>query len=260
MIFLEDGEIAIFTPDDMRITDLAGTLLTKQSKTITWSPLMAEKGGYKHFMLKEIYEQPRAIADTIAGRLKGEEGDIHLEDLDIDDERLAGLEKIFIIACGTSWHAGLVGKFYIEKLARIPVEIDIASEFRYRDPIVTDRSLTVLISQSGETADTLAGLREAKGKGGQAVCICNVVDSSIARESDGVVYTHAGPEIGVASTKAFTTQLVALYLLALKLGRVRGLLSADDCRKMSKPWSPCRGSWKRLLSSMMRLKRLPAIT
>lgn len=231
MIFLEDGEVAIFTPDDMRITDLAGKALTKESKTITWSPLMAEKGGYKHFMLKEIYEQPRAIADTIAGRLKGDEGDVYLEDLDIDDEQLAGLEKIFIVACGTSWHAGLVGKFYIEKLARVQVEIDIASEFRYRDPIVNDKSLTILISQSGETADTLAALREAKGKGGKAVCICNVVDSSIARESDGVIYTHAGPEIGVASTKAFTTQLVALYLLAIKLGRVRGLLSADDCRK-----------------------------
>jgi glutamine---fructose-6-phosphate transaminase (isomerizing) len=231
MIFLEDGEVAIFTPDEMRITDLAGQVLTKESKTITWSPMMAEKGGYKHFMLKEIYEQPRAIADTIAGRLKGDEGDVYLEDLDIDDEQLAGLEKIFIIACGTSWHAGLVGKFYIEKLARLPVEIDIASEFRYRDPIVNDKSLTILISQSGETADTLAALREAKGKGGKAVCICNVVDSSIARESDGVIYTHAGPEIGVASTKAFTTQLIALYLLAIKLGRVRGLLSAGDCRK-----------------------------
>ena len=191
---------------------------------------MAEKGGYKHFMLKEIYEQPRAIADTIAGRLQSDEGDIYLEDLDLSQEQLANLDKIFIVACGTSWHAGLVGKFYIEKLARIPVEIDIASEFRYRDPIITDKSLTVLISQSGETADTLAALREAKEKGGKAVCICNVVDSSIARESDGVIYTHAGPEIGVASTKAFTTQLVALYLFALKLGRVRGTVTADECR------------------------------
>ncbi|MDA3902652.1 MAG: glutamine--fructose-6-phosphate transaminase (isomerizing) [Desulfuromusa sp.] len=231
MIFLEDGEIAVFTPDKMWITDLVGQPLVKQSKTITWSPMLAEKGGYKHFMLKEIYEQPRALADTIAGRLQGEEGDIYLEALGLSDAQLADLDKIFIIACGTSWHAGLVGKFYIEKLARIPVEIDIASEFRYRDPIVTEKSLTVLISQSGETADTLAGLREAKGKGGKVVCICNVVDSSIARESDGVIYTHAGPEIGVASTKAFTTQLVALYLLALKLGRSRGNLTADDCRE-----------------------------
>ncbi len=231
MIFLEDGEIAIFTPDSMAFTDLDGLPIEKQSRTITWSPLMAEKGGYKHFMLKEIYEQPRAIADTIAGRLQEEEGDIYLEDLDISDEQLAGIEKIFIIACGTSWHAGLVGKFYIEKLARIPVEIDIASEFRYRDPIVTAKSLTVLISQSGETADTLAALREAKGKGGKVVCVCNVVDSSIARASDGVIYTHAGPEIGVASTKAFTTQLVALYQFALKLGRVTGKLSATECRQ-----------------------------
>ncbi len=231
MIFLEDGEMAIFTEAEMRFTDLVGATLTKQSKTITWSPLMAEKGGYKHFMLKEIYEQPRAVADTIAGRLQSEEGDIYLEDLGLSDAQLQGLDKIFIIACGTSWHAGLVGKFYIEKLARLQVEIDIASEFRYRDPIVDENSLTVLISQSGETADTLAGLREAKGKGGKTLCVCNVVDSSISRESDGVIYTHAGPEIGVASTKAFTTQLVALYQLALKLGRVRDTLSAEQCRE-----------------------------
>jgi glucosamine--fructose-6-phosphate aminotransferase (isomerizing) len=230
MIFLEDGELVVFTPNSMRITDLQGVTLSKEVKTITWSPMMAEKGGYKHFMLKEIYEQPRAIADTIAGRLQRDEGDVYLEDLGFSDEQLAGLKKINIIACGTSLHSGLVGKFYIEKLARIPVEVDIASEFRYRDPIVTEDSLTILLSQSGETADTLAALREAKGKGGKTLCICNVVDSSIARESDGVIYTHAGPEIGVASTKAFTTQLVALYLLAIRLGRGRGLLSADDCR------------------------------
>ena len=230
MIFLEDGEIAIFTPQAMRFTDLEGNSRAKQSKTITWSPTMAEKGGYRHFMLKEIYEQPRALGDTIAGRVQVEEGDVYLEDLGLDEAQLAGLEKIFIVACGTSWHAGLVGKFYIEKIARIPVEIDIASEFRYRDPIIPVNSLTILISQSGETADTLAALREAHGKGGKTLCICNVVDSSIARESDGVIYTHAGPEIGVASTKAFTTQLVALYLLALKLGRIHQTLSAADCQ------------------------------
>jgi glucosamine--fructose-6-phosphate aminotransferase (isomerizing) len=230
MIFLEDGELVVFRRTGMEFSTLAGEPLTKTSKTITWSPMMAEKGGYKHFMLKEIHEQPRAIADTIAGRLKDDEGDVYLDGLGLDTEALKQLDKIFIIACGTSWHAALVGKFYIEKLARIPVEVDIASEFRYRDPIIGERSLTLLISQSGETADTLAGLREAKGKGGKTVCICNVVDSSIARESDGVIYTHAGPEIGVASTKAFTTQLVALYLLALRLGRVHGQLSADECR------------------------------
>ena len=231
MVFLEDGEVVIFTPQGVTYSDLAGTPLEKVEKTITWSPLMAEKGGYKHFMLKEIYEQPRAIADTIAGRLReGEEG-IYLEGLTLDDEQLAGIEKIFLIACGTSWHAALVGKFYLEKHCRIPVEVDIASEFRYRDPIINDKTLTILISQSGETADTLAALREARGKGGKALCICNVVESSIARESDGVIYTHAGPEIGVASTKAFTTQLVALLLFALRLGRVRKTLSAEDCQK-----------------------------
>ncbi len=231
MIFLEDGEIVVFTPEKMWVTDLSGASLTKQSKTITWSPLMAEKGGYKHFMLKEIFEQPRAISDTLAGRLRADEGDIFLDGLGLSEEQLTGIDKLFIIACGTSWHSGLVGKFYLEKNARIPVEIDIASEFRYRDPIIGENSLTVLISQSGETADTLAALREAKGKGGKTLCICNVVDSSIARESDGVIYTHAGPEIGVASTKAFTTQLVALYLLALKLGRIRGVLSQKECQQ-----------------------------
>jgi glutamine---fructose-6-phosphate transaminase (isomerizing) len=232
VVFLEDGELVVFTAEAMQVSSIAGEPVEKPVKTITWSPTMAEKGGYRHFMLKEIYEQPRAIADTLAGRLREEDGDVALDDLALSSDVLKGIEKIFIIACGTSWHAGLVGKFYLEKLARIPVEVDIASEFRYRDPIVTDKTLTVLISQSGETADTLAGLREARGKGGRAVCICNVVDSSIARESDGVIYTHAGPEIGVASTKAFTTQLVALYLFALRLGRVRGVLSAEHCREL----------------------------
>ncbi|WP_020677460.1 glutamine--fructose-6-phosphate transaminase (isomerizing) [Geopsychrobacter electrodiphilus] len=231
MIFLEDGEMVIFAPQGLRFCDLAGTTLEKEEKTITWSPLMAEKGGYKHFMLKEIYEQPRAIADTIAGRLRENEGDIYLGDLKLNTQQLAGFEKIFIVACGTSWHAALVGKFYLEKLCRIPVEVDIASEFRYRDPIVNAKTLILVISQSGETADTLAALREAHGKGGKVLCICNVVDSSIARESDGVIYTHAGPEIGVASTKAFTTQLVALLLFALRLGRARNSLSADECRQ-----------------------------
>jgi glutamine---fructose-6-phosphate transaminase (isomerizing) len=232
MVFLEDGEMVVFTLDGMEVTDLQGNPVVKTAKTITWSPLMAEKGGYKHFMLKEIYEQPRAIADTVAGRII-DGGDVLLEGMALDEADLRAVEKIFIVACGTSWHAGLVGKFLIEKLTRVPVEIDIASEFRYRDPIVTPRTLTVLISQSGETADTLAALREAKGKGGRTVAICNVVESSIARESDGVVYTHAGPEIGVASTKAFTTQLVALYLLALRLGRVRGSVSLERCRQMT---------------------------
>ncbi len=232
MIFLEDGELVVFTAQAMAISTLNGTPVEKTIKTITWSPVMAEKNGYRHFMLKEIYEQPRAIADTIAGRIREDHGEVFLEDLSLEDAVLNGLERIYIVACGTSWHAALVGKFLIEKHARIPVEVDIASEFRYRDPLVNDRTLTLLISQSGETADTLAALREAHNKGGKVLAICNVVESSIARESDGVIYTHAGPEIGVASTKAFTTQLIALYLFTLHLGRVRGILDKVICRQM----------------------------
>ncbi|APG28457.1 glutamine--fructose-6-phosphate aminotransferase [Syntrophotalea acetylenivorans] len=233
MIFLEEGELVVYHDGDLRFSDLAGTPVTKTAKTITWSPLMAEKGGYRHFMLKEIYEQPRAIADTVASRVKDGHSDVYLEGLQLDDEQLRQFDRLYVVACGTSWHAGLTGKFLIEKLARVPVEVDIASEFRYRDPLVTDRTLIILISQSGETADTLAALREARGKGGKALAICNVVESSIARESDGVIYTHAGPEIGVASTKAFTTQLVALYLLALRLGRARGTLDAQRCIELT---------------------------
>jgi glucosamine--fructose-6-phosphate aminotransferase (isomerizing) len=227
MIFLEDGELAWFAGNTMTLMDLAGNPVTRLPKTITWNPAMAEKGGYRHFMLKEIYEQPRAIADTLAGRIHDDQTDVVLDGLGLCDEELQSFRKVFLVACGTSWHAALVGKFLIEKLARVPVEVDIASEFRYRDPIVDEGTLTVLISQSGETADTLAALREAKGKQGKAVAICNVVDSSRARESDGVIYTHAGPEIGVASTKAFTTQLVAFILLALRLGRAKKSLTDE---------------------------------
>ncbi len=219
MVFMEDGEMAVFKEGRAIFSTVAGMPLVKSTRYIDWSPLMAEKGGYKHFMLKEIYEQPRAISDTIAGRLVEEEGTVYLEDLSLSDAELKAIERIYIIACGTSWHAGLVGKFLIEDHCRIPVEVDIASEFRYRNPVVNDKTLMVLISQSGETADTLAAMREAKARGGKNLAICNVVDSSIAREADGVIYTHAGPEIGVASTKAFVTQLVALYLFTIKLGR-----------------------------------------
>jgi len=231
--FLEDGEMAVFSHESMLITDLAGAPIEKTPKIITWDPIMAEKGGYKHFMLKEIYEQPRAIADTLAGRLTEDEGDAYLESLNLSSETLQSIDKIFIVACGTSWHAALVGKFLLEKHCRIPVDVDIASEFRYRDPIVGENTLTLLLSQSGETADTLAALREAKAKGGQVVSICNVVESSIPRESDGVIYTHAGPEIGVASTKAFTTQLVALTLLSMRLGRERHSISVETCKELA---------------------------
>ncbi|MCL2761452.1 MAG: glutamine--fructose-6-phosphate transaminase (isomerizing) [Desulfuromonadales bacterium] len=232
MVFLEDGEMVVFKGNELSFSTIAGEPLEKKAKHIDWSPLMAEKGGYKHFMLKEIYEQPRAIGDTIAGRLKEDEGDVFLEEMKLSAEDINSIERIYIVACGTSWHSALVGKFLIEGHCRIPVEVDIASEFRYRNPVVTDKTLVILISQSGETADTLAALREGKNRGAKTVAICNVVDSSIARESDGVIYTHAGPEIGVASTKAFTTQLVALYLFTVRFGRERNIIDQAKGKEM----------------------------
>ncbi len=230
VIFLDDGEMVVVTPDDYRITDFDGVIVEKEVHLVEWSAAMAEKEGYKHFMQKEIFEQPRAILDTIAGRVDPERGEIEVLEIPLSGKDISDIEKIFIIACGTSWHAGLVGKFLIEELARIPVEVDLGSEFRYRDPIVDERTLCIPISQSGETADTLAAMREARSKGARAIAICNVVGSTIARESDGVFYTHAGPEIGVASTKAFTTQLVSLYILALHFARERGKISHDELR------------------------------
>ncbi|MBN1142754.1 MAG: glutamine--fructose-6-phosphate transaminase (isomerizing) [Deltaproteobacteria bacterium] len=227
MVFLEDGEMAVFTPAGMAFFTLDGSPLTKEVKTISWSLQMAEKGGYKHFMLKEIFEQPRAAVDTLTGRVS-EQKLISLDGLGQSPELFDGLEKIVIVACGTSWHAGLVGKYFMEKYCRLPVEVDISSEFRYRSPIVNEHTLALFISQSGETADTLAALRQAKRQGARIVSICNVVDSSIARESHGVLYTHAGPEIGVASTKAFTTQLISLFLLGLQMASRRGLLTPAD--------------------------------
>ena len=206
--------------------------MNKAARHIDWSPLMAEKGGYRHFMLKEIHEQPRAVRDTIAGRLLESDGDVYLEDLPFSDRQLAAVKRIVIIACGTSWHAALVGKFYIEGYCRIPVEVDIASEFRYRNPVINESTLAIVISQSGETADTLAALREAKSRGAMNMAICNVVDSSIARESSGVIYTHAGPEIGVASTKAFVTQLTALYLFTIRLGRATCSIDSPSGQRM----------------------------
>jgi len=232
MVFMEDGELVVFRDGVADFSTVAGLPLEKKPRHIDWSPLMAEKGGYKHFMLKEIFEQPRAIRDTLAGRLVEEQGDVFLNTIGLSDEELRAVDRICIVACGTSWHAALVGKFLIEDCCRIPVEVDIASEFRYRKPILNDRTLVILISQSGETADTLAALREGKSRGARNIAICNVVDSSIARESNGVIYTHAGPEIGVASTKAFITQLVALYLFTIHLGRTLGSIDRDTGRKM----------------------------
>jgi len=226
-LFLEDGEIVVARPEGIRLTDFAGNPRVRAPQHIDWSPVMAEKGGYRHFMLKEIHEQPRAILDTLAGTTIPESGELFFETLPLADAALKALRKVLLVACGTSWHAALVGKFMIEGLARLPVEVDLGSEYRYRNPVVETGTMCIAISQSGETADTLAGMREARSKGAVAVSICNVVSSTIARESDGVVYTRAGPEIGVASTKAFTTQLTALYLLALHLARKRGELTSE---------------------------------
>jgi glucosamine--fructose-6-phosphate aminotransferase (isomerizing) len=232
MIFLGDGDIAVLTPEGVTLTDFDGAPVKREVSHILWDPIMAEKGGYKHFMLKEIFEQPRAVRDTLIGRVSQESGRIYLGEMDISREELASFEHIKIVACGTSWHAALAGKFMIEQLARVPVEVDYSSEFRYRNPILGPSDLTVLISQSGETADTLAALREVKRRGGRTIAICNVIGSMLAREADGTLMTHAGPEIGVASTKAFTAQLTALFLLATRLGQVRGLLDEAHSRRL----------------------------
>jgi glutamine---fructose-6-phosphate transaminase (isomerizing) len=197
---------------------------------VMWDPVMAEKAGFKHFMLKEICEQPLAVKETVLGRISTERGRVFLDEMKLTDAQLQAIQRVVILACGTSWHSGLVGKFMIEQLARLPVEVDYGSEYRYRDPIVDEHTLAIVITQSGETADTLAALREARRKGARSLAICNVVGSMATRETDGVVYTHAGPEIGVASTKAFTAQLVALHLLALYLGQARGTLTPDEIR------------------------------
>jgi len=230
VVFLGDEEMAIITPGGVQFTDYSGRDVSKKSTKVSWDPVMAEKAGYKHFMLKEIFEQPWAVKETVLGRASQESGRLFLHEIEIPDETLRGIERIVILACGTSWHAALIAKFLFETLARVPVEVDYGSEYRYRDPIVAQHTLAVVITQSGETADTLAALREAKKKGARSISICNVVGSMATRETDGTVYTHAGPEIGVASTKAFTTQIVALHLLAMYLGQIRGTLSHDAAR------------------------------
>jgi glucosamine--fructose-6-phosphate aminotransferase (isomerizing) len=231
-IFMDDGEVAFLSTKGVKVYDAKGEEVSKEPRYVDWNPLMAEKGGYKHFMLKEIFEQPRAVTDTIRGRLSEEKGDVVLDNVRLDRETLRRVHRIILIACGTSYHAALVGKFLIEQFCRIPVEADIGSEFRYRNPIIGKNDLVVAISQSGETADTLAAVREGKRKGATTLSICNVVESSLARDSDHVIYTHAGPEIGVASTKTFATQLITLFLLALRMGREMGLLSQKEGRAL----------------------------
>ncbi|MGB2625892.1 MAG: glutamine--fructose-6-phosphate transaminase (isomerizing) [Candidatus Acidiferrum sp.] len=232
MFFLQDGDVAILTPAGVRVTDLNGKTVDRPAHHVSWDPIMAEKGGYKHFMQKEIFEQPRAVRDTLLGRISQDTGRVFIDEIGLTEAQLRGFENVRIVACGTSWHAGLAGKFMIERLARIPVEVDYGSEFRYRDPIIDSRTLTVCVSQSGETADTLAAQREAKQKGSPSLAICNVKGSMITREAAGTILTHAGPEIGVASTKAFTSQLAALLLLASHLGQVRGKLLGESAREL----------------------------
>lgn len=230
---LDDGEFCVVTKSNVFISNIDGKIVDKDVMRIEWDAASAEKAGYPHFMLKEIHEQPRAVKDTLSGRIDRQTGDVVLSELKLSDEQIKAISKINIVACGTAYHAGLVGRCAIEKLARIPVEVSLASEFRYSDPMVDESMLTIVISQSGETADTLAAIRESKSKGCRVLAITNVVGSSVARESDHVIYTWAGPEIAVASTKAYTTQLIVLYLLAIYLGRRRGLVSLDEARRLT---------------------------
>ncbi len=233
VFFLGDREIAVLTKESVRVTDFDGNIVEPEQQRITWDPIKAEKGGFKHFMLKEIYEQPRAVRDTAQGRVSLDTGRVYLEEMNISEEDFKGVTSIKIAACGTSWHAGLAGKYMLEQLARVPVEVDYASEFRYREPVLRESDLLIVISQSGETADTIAAMRQAKQSGCKVLAICNVHGSMITREADGTILTHAGPEIGVASTKAFTAQMIALYLFALYLGELRGNIDEERAKKLA---------------------------
>ena len=237
LFFLADRDLAVLTPNGVKLSGFDGHPVSRRVQHITWDPILAEKGGFKHFTIKEIYEQPRAVRDTALGRFSLETGQVFLDEMEIREEEFRSFRDIKIVAAGTSRHAGLAGKIMIERVARVPVEVDYASEFRYRDPLVDSQTLTVLITQSGETADTIAAQREARAKGSKTLAICNVLGSMVSREAHGTIYTHAGPEIGVGSTKTFTAQLTALYLFALYLAQVRGLLSLED----SKSWLKAPG-------------------
>jgi glucosamine--fructose-6-phosphate aminotransferase (isomerizing) len=256
IVILDDGEVVEYKDGVLTVMDLAGVPRQKPVRHIDWSPVMAEKGGYKHFMLKEIFEQPQGIIDTMRGRISEDRGEIILPELNLDKRAIERIDKIVIVACGTSWHAGLVGKFMIEELARIPVEVELGSEFRYRNPIIGAKTLIIGITQSGETADTLAAMKEGKEKGAVVVTICNAVESSAARASAGVVYTHAGPEIGVASTKAFTTQLTSLYLIALFLAQTLGRISSSDMKRRLADFVMVPGHVEKVLSENDAIRAL----
>jgi glucosamine--fructose-6-phosphate aminotransferase (isomerizing) len=256
MIFLDDGEMAVLERGKVQIFTLDGRPLEKPVQRIDWSPVMAEKGGYRHFMLKEIHEQPRAVIDSFRGRIRPDSGQVILTPQGPPEEFLEEVERIVILACGTSYHAGLIGKFMLEGIARIPVEVDLASEFRYRDPLVDSRTLLVAVSQSGETADTLAALREGQLRGARSLAVCNVVGSTLVRISDSVLFTQAGPEIGVASTKAFVTQLVVLYLLAVQLGTLREQLSMEDAQRLLKDLIRLPGQLEEVLHAESRIQEV----
>ncbi|MGI8787761.1 MAG: glutamine--fructose-6-phosphate transaminase (isomerizing) [Pyrinomonadaceae bacterium] len=230
VFYLGEREIAVLTKDSVRVTDFDGNVVEPKQQRITWDPIAAEKGGFKHFMLKEIYEQPRAVRDTAQGRISLDTGKIYLGEMNISEDDFKNINSITIAACGTSWHAGIAGKYMIEQLARVSCEVDYASEFRYRNPVLDENTLLIVISQSGETADTIAAMREAKQAGCKVLAICNVQGSMIHREADGTILTHAGPEIGVASTKAFTSQMIALYLFASYLGQARGKINEEQAK------------------------------
>ncbi len=232
LFFLADGDVAVLTPEGVTLSDFDGRPVTRRVQHITWDPILAEKGGFKHFTLKEIYEQPRAVRDTALGRVSPESGQIFLDEMEITEDDFRAFREIMIVAAGTSRHAGLAGKLMLERLARVPAEVDYASEFRYRDPLVDPHTLTVLLTQSGETADTIAGQREAQAKGSKTLAICNVLGSMVPREANGTIYTHAGPEIGVGSTKTFAAQLTALYLFSVYLGQLRDVVQLADAKSL----------------------------
>ncbi|MCR4431091.1 MAG: glutamine--fructose-6-phosphate transaminase (isomerizing) [Tepidanaerobacteraceae bacterium] len=253
---LEDGEMVKITKDSVEVYDFLGTPVAKSVFEVKWDAVAAERGGYPHFMLKEIHEQPRAFKDTMAGRIFPEKGEIRLDDVHLGKDYLQNLKKIFIVACGTAYHAGMVGKYIIEKLTRIPVEVDIASEFRYRNPMIDKDMLVIIISQSGETADTLAALRESRKQGARVLAVTNVVGSSVSREADDIIYTWAGPEIAVASTKAYSTQLIALDMIALYIARILGTMPDEDAKDIIAAMKKLPDQAKTLLESEDRLKAI----
>jgi glucosamine--fructose-6-phosphate aminotransferase (isomerizing) len=256
VFYLGEKEIAVLTKDSVRVTDFDGNVVEPKQQRITWDAIAAEKGGFKHFLLKEIYEQPRAVRDSILGRVSLDTGKIYLDAMNIGEDEFNGLTSIKIAACGTSWHAGLAGKYMLEELARIPVEVDYASEFRYRNPVLDENTLMIVISQSGETADTIAAMREARNAGCKVLAVCNVLGSMIQREADGTILTHAGPEISVASTKAFTTQMIALYLFSIYLGSLRGKIDETQAKRYAQQLTDLPSKIERILNDADTIEEL----